>query len=396
MKALFQIFIFCVSLICISACSTSKKAYVSKSTKNYIATELPDEDKFATLYLIGDTGTDKNFNQVQQYIFADLQKRLAIADTNTSIVFLGDNIYPAGLPELTDHKRKQAEKKINNQLNFLDDFKGKAYFIPGNHDWNQMSPGGLNAIKRQESYVENYNKNVSISFSPDNGCGDPVVKHINDELCYIFIDTQWWLQNWEKEESINEDCSIKSRDEFLNALRKIFEINSNKKMVLLMHHPLFSNGEHGGKFAWHTHLFPLRTLNEKLWIPLPILGSLQPVVRGLGGIKQDIPNQRYQQLKKGILQAAANNKFVIFASGHDHSLQYFDKGNQHFIISGAGSKLDFAKAGGEATMVHAAMGYSVLHFYKNGSIWLDFRVADEDRPVGELIFRYQLNTATKP
>jgi len=386
--------VLCILLLFIPACSTHKKVYLSKKTTNTTNFRLSEQKKTATLYLIGDTGTDKNYNKVQQYIFAKLQAELSKADSNTSIAFLGDNIYPAGLPAFDHPKRKEAEKKINSQLNFLKDFKGNTYFIPGNHDWNEMSAGGLEAVKRQEKYIENYysNSERDISFLPNNGCGDPIVKHINEKLCYVFIDTQWWLQNWKKEPGINKGCKATSREDFLSQLQIIFDDNKDKKVVLLMHHPLLSNGEHGGKFAWHTHLFPLRTLNENLWFPLPVLGSLQPIVRGLGGIKQDIPNRHYQQLKDGILEAARNNEFVIFASGHDHSLQYFDEGNRHFIISGAGSKLDFAKAGGEADMVHAAMGYGVLHFYENGSIWLDFFVVDKDRQNGELIFRTALTS----
>lgn len=385
-----SLLVLSILLLFIAACSTHKNVYVSKTKKNNANLRLSKQKKIATLYLIGDTGTDKNYNKVQQYIFAKLQSELSKADSNTSIVFLGDNIYPAGLPDINHNKRKEAEKKINSQLNFLKDFKGNTYFIPGNHDWNEMSAGGLEAVKRQEKYIENYYADIDISFLPDNGCGDPIVKHIDKKLCYIFIDTQWWLQNWKKEHGINKGCTTTSRKEFLNQLETIFDKNKDKKVVLLMHHPLLSNGEHGGKFAWHTHLFPLRTLNEQLWLPLPVLGSLQPIIRGLGGIRQDIPNRHYQQLKEGILHAARNNEFVIFASGHDHSLQYFDEGNQHFIISGAGSKLDFAKAGGKAAMVHSAMGYAVLHFYENETVWLDFVVVDKDRQNGEVFFSTQL------
>jgi len=93
------------------------------------------------------------------------------------------------------------------------------------------------------------------------------------------------------------------------------------------------------------------------------------------------------------------NKHVIFASGHDHSLQYFMQNQNHYIISGAGSKLDFSKAGGDARMVRSAMGYSVVYFYKNGSAWLDFYTVDKSHPQGELIYRKKIipqKEGTKP
>lgn len=379
-----------VCILILNACSTTKKTYIIEEDKNGINLKLPNKEKVETLFLIGDTGTDKNYDEVQAYLFKQLKQSLKDAGEHTSIVFLGDNIYPAGLPEKDDPKRSVAEKKINTQLKILNNIDCNIYFIPGNHCWNMMRAGGLQAVKRQEKYIEQFDEENKIQFYPNEGCGDPIVKNITDNLTYIFIDTQWWLQNWEKENGINETCSIKSREAFLNNLQEIFTKYKNEQVVVLMHHPLFSNGEHGGNFPVTDHFFPLRILNAKLWIPLPLVGSILPVVRMLGGVKQDIPNKKYQQLKNGILTMLDENENVVFASGHDHSLQYFEQQKHHFIISGAGSKLDFAKAGGAANMVRSAMGYSILHFYKDGSAWLDFYIVNKEKPKGEMIYRKEI------
>jgi len=185
---------FCILLL--SACSTTKKTYTTASDKNGIHLKLPSDGKIETLFLIGDTGTDKNYNTVQVYLFKQLKQSLKAAGENASIVFLGDNIYPAGLPEKGNSKRNAAEKKLNTQLELLSDLNCESYFIPGNHDWNLMSAGGLEAVKRQEKYIEQFYKGNQIEFYPNEGCGDPVVKKIATNLYYVFIDTQWWLQNW--------------------------------------------------------------------------------------------------------------------------------------------------------------------------------------------------------
>jgi len=382
--------VFFICLLVLSACSTTKKTYVIESDKNGINLKLPKKDKEATLFLIGDTGTDKNYNDVQVYLFKQLKQALKDAGENSSIVFLGDNIYPAGLPVKENAKRGIAEHKLNTQLALLEDMPCKSYFIPGNHCWNMMRAGGLQAVQRQEAYIEQYYQKNKIEFFPNDGCGDPVVKKISDNITYVFIDTQWWLQNWKKENGINEGCNIKSRVEFLKALQAIFTKHKAEQIVVLMHHPLFSNGEHGGNFPITDHFFPFRIFNSKLWIPLPVIGSILPVTRMLGGIKQDIPHKLYQEFKDGILEMVAKNQQVIFASGHDHSLQYFVQYQHHFIISGAGSKVDFAKAGGDARMVRSAMGYSLLHFYEDETVWLDFYTVDKNKPKGELIYRKEI------
>ena len=76
-------------------------------------------------------------------------------------MFLGDNIYPKGMPaDKNDPTREEAEKKITLQLEIAKNFKGKTIFIPGNHDWYN----GLKGLNEQEKFVATYlNEKKSIS-----------------------------------------------------------------------------------------------------------------------------------------------------------------------------------------------------------------------------------------
>ena len=377
-------------LLFIVGCNTSKKAYINPNETNQVEATLPDGELFETLYLIGDVGEKDILDTETNYLFKHLSKNLANENENSAIAFLGDNVYPKGLPKKDDKQREEAEAILDAQLNLVKDFKGKVYYIPGNHDWNHMSAGGLKAVKRQEDYIQDF-EGKEIKFYPNDGCGDPKVKKIDKDLYYVFIDTQWWLQNWDKEKKINKGCSIKSRQEFLQQLEWIFLEHKNDQIVVFMHHPFYSNGEHGGFFSAKTHLFPLTDFKKNAWVPLPVLGSLMPIFRGVGGAKQDIPNPLYQKLVDEVQGMLIQNKHVIFVSGHDHNLQYFQSLQGHqFIISGSGSKTDYAKRGGDANMAHAVIGYSKLYFYKNREIWMDFIRVDAAHPTGELFFRKQI------
>lgn len=73
----------------------------------------------------------------------------------TTIVFLGDNIYPAGLPdgERDEKKYKEARLKLDAQIRVLRALeKGggevEGIFIPGNHDWAHWGEEGNDAVKR--------------------------------------------------------------------------------------------------------------------------------------------------------------------------------------------------------------------------------------------------------
>lgn len=95
------------------------------------------------------------------------------------------------------------------QLKITNDFKGKTVFIPGNHDWYN----GLKGLERQQLMVTDYLGDKK-SFLPRKGCGLDILD-INDNLTLITIDSEWFIQNWDKHPGINDQCDIKTRDSFL-------------------------------------------------------------------------------------------------------------------------------------------------------------------------------------
>lgn len=392
MNKKYAYFIIITLTLFLQNCGTVNNTYISPSITNQNLENLPIEKPIEVLYLLGDAGAPENLNLEQNFLFQHLKKALDNEKQESSIVFLGDNIYPAGLPSKKKGNRDKAEGIIDEQLDIVENFQGKTYIIPGNHDWNHWKSGGKKAIERQENYVQSYYKDEKnkVKFYPNNACGDPVVTKVSKDLYYLFIDSQWWLQDWEKEKKMNRGCDIKSRQEFLQKLDEIFRIYKNDQLVVFMHHPLYSNGEHGGKFSLKTHLFPLTEINKNLWIPIPLLGTIYPIHRSIGNSIQDISHPLYQELKNEILGMINLNKNIIFAAGHEHNFQYFNELDQHFIVSGSGSKSSFGKKGGKAEVVRSVKGYSKLFFYKNGEVWLDFIQVDSKKPKGELFFRKQI------
>src|SRR5207245_8836243 len=64
------------------------------------------------------------------------------------IVFLGDNVYPSGMPDSTAPTRAAAERALTEQLRVLQASGAHGVFVPGNHDLDGMRPGGRAAIGR--------------------------------------------------------------------------------------------------------------------------------------------------------------------------------------------------------------------------------------------------------
>ena len=335
----------------------------------------PDKKLVHTLFLVGDAGELDVENTEENFVLNAVKTQLASANKASSLVYLGDNIYPRGMPKKDDPTRSISEKKINAQLKIVEDFKGDTYFIPGNHDWNKAHKGGRKAIKRQEDYLEEYFKGKNhkkAKMYPNNACGDPKVIKINKELVFVFIDSQWWLQKWSEEKKMNHGCEIKSKGDFLHRMEEIFVDHKNREIVVLMHHPIKSNGQHGGKFSWKHHLFPIHELNN-LYIPLPIIGSAYPIFRQTTGSVQDITNAHNQELMQGIRSLATSLRInVLFASGHEHCLEYFDDDKLKYIVSGSAAKQTYTRKGGDAEYARDARGFAKVMFYEDFEAWVEF------------------------
>ena len=400
MRKIILYFSLLAGLSILSSCANYKLNY-SKTDANWEEqTPLPSSSPQHRMYLIGDAGNaplGKTTN-VLKY----LKTQLAQESANSSIIFLGDNIYPGGMPPKGEAKdRIRAEYRLKAQMDILADFKGRPFFIPGNHDWRRW---GLKGLKRQEKFIEEYlNKDIDDEdkwqnyFLPDDGCSGPEIIELNENLVLLIIDSQWWLADWDKEPEINDGCEAKNRFmlQFFveNALRK----HRRKNVVIALHHPLYTNGPHGGNYTFKEHIFPLTEANENLYIPLPILGTAASFLRGAIGSKQDVAHQTYKDLKHALLLSAKKNGSFIFVSGHEHNLQYLENELQTFIVSGSGSKQSPSKIGNGAAFAYGGQkGYATIDFYGDGKAWVQFWVPDQEGLEAKLVFRKKLKDKTIP
>jgi hypothetical protein len=254
----------------ITACNTNKSAYFIN--KDWHLDKIDESKKpIESLFLVGDAG--KLDDDHSNYVLEALKEELSFTQ-RSSLVYLGDNIYNSGMPEKKDATRIEKEDIITSQIALAKHVNGDTYFIPGNHDWNNAKSGGKEAMRRQEEFIESYFDNDlsrKVNMYPSDGCGDPKAVKVYNGLTYVFIDSQWWLQDWSAENGINQDCQVSSRDEFLKWVGDIITNSKNGHIVLFLHHPLISNGHHGGHYSIKQHVFPLTMLKHYLYLPLPVI-----------------------------------------------------------------------------------------------------------------------------
>lgn len=367
-------------LILLSGCATYDTKVATAPSGEEFSTQ---KNIVHTIYLIGDAGISPvdGMNAPLKIFKNALDK----ASENSTAIFLGDNIYPAGLPDKKDSTLayQRAKNHLDAQLNTLSDFKGRPLFIPGNHDWYNE---GLKGLARQENYIKKKLKQKN-PFLPENGCPIEVL-NVSDEVAIIVIDTEWYLTNWDKHPTMNDNCEIKSRAKFWEEVEAAIKKNSAKTTLIAMHHPMFSYGPHGGQFSFKQHLFPSSSK-----VALPFLGSFINLLRKTSGASPaDIINKRYTEFKNRMVTLAQYSQKVIFTSGHEHTLQFIKEHNTPQIVSGSGAKKGVTRLLNGSRFSTGHRGYSILDIYEDGSSKVRFYgVKDTSKEEGGEEFLFQTN-----
>ena len=370
-------FTLIIILLLVSNCATHFPQYkTAKKTSDNIS----NKDAVHSFYLLGDGGNSPIGTETNT--LKRLRTVLKEASKNSTLMFLGDNIYPAGMPKKNEKGRVFAEHQLNIQTDIVENFKGKTIFLPGNHDWYS---NGLKGLERQEKYIEDILGKDS--FLPENGC--PIDKvNISDDIVLITIDSEWFLTNWDHHPTINDNCEIKTRTRFFDEFESLIKKARGKTTIVAMHHPMYTNGPHGGQFSLRQQLFPIGGN-----IPIPVLGTFINLLRKTSGASNtDLQNKRYLEFKNRIVTLSQENEKVIFVAGHEHSLQYIKQDNLPQIVSGSGSKTSATRNIGKGIFSAGIPGYARLDIYKDGSSNVTFIASEKN----EIIFQTEVLKANKP
>ena len=378
-----------VFIAALPACTTSR--YVADSYADWQdAAPPPASEVVYRVFLIGDLG-DATLDPLEPSL-ALLKSHIDQAGENAAVVVLGDNIYCCGLADSGTVRRDTDERRLLAQLRSVEDFEGRVVFLPGNHDWNDDLPGGLEAVARQERFVEAYLDRGN-TFLPDDGFPGPVEIELTDRLTMLVIDTSWWIYPHNKAFGDTGEYDLEEDANFLLELDDLIKRNDDKDLLVVGHHPMYTNGRHGGVLPLKDHLFPLKHLHPDLVIPLPIVGSIYPLFVRFSGGRQNLSHPRYQSLRLALLQIFNQHESLIYAAGHEHSLQYFPiqaSFLQHHVVSGSGSKPLEVGRGRGAAFTADASGFATLHYYRDGSIWIEMWGTEDGSASGRLVFRTQI------
>jgi hypothetical protein len=291
----------------------------------------------STLFLIGDAGEPTAATTEPNLL--SLTRQLSRAPDKSTVIFLGDNLYPAGLPVATSPLRAAMEGRLLQVLQVIKHSGAYGIIMPGNHDWDRSGPDGWQAVKRQAAFVQQ-TLGAQGAFLPKAGCPGPEIVDIGHHLRLILLDTQWWLHKEEKPQHPDSDCLVDAPEEITTRAQEALVTAGARAVLVAAHHPLDTHGIHGGFFGWRDHLFPLRNFSPYLWLPLPGVGSLYPLVRSLGVSSQDLAGPANRKMRQALEAMFKKQPPLAFASGHEHSLQVLTHGDivKYLLVSGHGTR----------------------------------------------------------
>ncbi|CAN5350468.1 metallophosphoesterase [soil metagenome] len=322
------------------------------------------------IILIGDAGKLTNGRHP---VISAVRNSIPL-DEKTTVLFLGDNLYKTGLPDDIMPTYELAKAPLDSQIEIAKGTKAKVYFMPGNHDWNNGSKNGYSAILREQRYVDVLANN-NVQFLPQDGCPGPVEISITKDITVLIMDSQWWIHEYDKP-GIESDCPYKTKEEVITRIDDILSKNSKKLVIFAFHHPLRSYGIHGGYFTLKQHIFPFTDAIPNLYIPLPLIGSIYPITRGIFGTAEDLAHPLYAAMIGEMDKLAKDHDNIIFAAGHEHSLQLIQDSGKSYIVSGSGSKSTRVYKGHNSVFRSEKQGFAVLEISTNKNVTCTFYTAE--------------------
>jgi hypothetical protein len=387
--------------------------------------------------LIGDSGAPSPLGEP---VLDLLARRIRLLPDRTTVVFLGDIVYERGMPKplsegekpldtLADvvdvvlpdllASRHEAERQVRQQLAVMGGTTARALFVAGNHDWDQFEIGGWDRILALESFIRDEARSIgaNVALTPSGGCPGPVAVRVGKRATVIALDTQWWIDTrkdgkpvvghnpthcpWVTEETVRAQVLA----ELDRAARE------GRYAIVAAHHPLESEGPHGGFVDFRTHLFPLRVIRHFIpfyleWIPMPVLGSAVVWLRQCCSPSgQDMSNKRNRHMRvmlEHTFKEAARHHAepLVYAAGHDHNLQVFEgrNGPRYSLVSGMGSRAAAVGSNRRTLFAHSApfhMGFMEIEFLTDGRARLGVWESDRDKPNGVEVFAMPLVDATR-
>ncbi len=416
-----------ILMVCVWLAACTHLTPYAVSSASMPAPEVDAIDE--RIILIGDTGAP---DPKGEPALVTLSARVAEVPDRTTVVFLGDVVYETGMPqpspiegtpieEILDQallnmyeSRRDAERRVTDQLKAVDFAGTHAVVIPGNHDWDQFGVGGWKQVRQLGTFLQQAHglTKAQVDFLPGGGCPGPVPVDVGTRGRVIVVDTQWFLEVGAKPSPTDNPtgCPNTTKEAVTAALVRELRAahDAGREAIVVGHHPMRSKGPHGGYVDPLVHIFPMLMLGTYVpffvrWFPLPVLGTIGASIRTWRSPSpQDLSgpgNKQMRQALSGAMAEAAESGAgpLLYAAGHDHSLQIFkgDRAVPYTLVSGFGSQAKASAVRHDRTTLFAHAnpahpGFMILDLLRDGRARLSVIEWSADTPNGTEVYAMTL------
>ncbi|MFV0376245.1 MAG: BamA/TamA family outer membrane protein [Mangrovibacterium sp.] len=298
-----------------------------------------------SLFLIGNVGKYDGTDPDEKRLLQELIDYKANAK---GVIFLGNNFYPDFKDLFND---SYGDKQTKPQLEKLRDFDGPIGIVPGLADWAYGTANGKDLVHWEYESISRVLKGKEL-YMPDWGCPGPVEVPVNDSLCLVLIDTQWWMHSFDTRLT---KCDMETKDELWANLRDVLRRNRHKQVLVAGYHPVKSYGEFGGHY---------NTLMSTLGFPISLY-------RKTLGTRADLANPVYSEFANELKTVLEEFPQLIYASSHERNFQYFTDKEVHYIIGGSLQGGRYIKQRALSCGSKEA-GLVRIDFYRSGAVVLNF------------------------
>jgi hypothetical protein len=312
------------------------------------------EDVAAVVFLVGDAGdTPMERSPLVHRLREDVEEWSASlrTDSAVSVLFLGDNVYPVGMRDRSHDGFEPDSARLYAQVFAVSGPEARQYrtlgvFIPGNHDWgNTHGANGARRLLNQEEALDAHRAaGAPVRMLPTSGLAGPAVLDLPGQLRVLSFDTEWWLQSDEHN----------AQEQALNDIERAIAGADGRTILFAAHHPFMTAGPHSG----------LTTAFDPIW-----------VLRRAGVNVQDVNSGPYKALLNGLSSVFERTEApLIYAAGHDHSLQLLAGAGpsdpRWTLVSGGASKSTPVAATDELEWASVEPGYMRVVILKDGGVML--------------------------
>ncbi|HLA63351.1 MAG TPA: BamA/TamA family outer membrane protein [Rhodothermales bacterium] len=309
------------------------------------------------VFLVGGTGIGNPDDAAP--VLAALRVRLREAGEASAVVFLGDQLTD-GLPAEGAPGRAEAEDRLRRLAAAVEGYEGRVFVVPGDGDWE----GGADAVRRQEAFLEGL-LGRDDAFLPGDALAGPLEIELGDDLpVLVALDTPWWFQDADDRPAGDVDeVPITAPGDVIDRLDAILTDRDGENILVVGHHPVFTNGPRAGRAGLGAYLLP------------PVLGGAVPLYRGLIGGTQDLAGTRYTAFRNAFLETVQGHDGVIYAAGHEHALEAFSQAGlgtrRHFLVSGSAADADAVSPITGAIFTQGTQGFLVVRYGADGESALE-------------------------